>query len=283
MGIPNLMKFVEPACREGTVDEFRGKVVAVDASCLIHKALCTDQQCDIFILRYLKMLRQHDCQVLLVFDGEHWTPKNETRVKRSNLREYNKEKGEKLLKQGHVVQALKYFKRCHVVTPDIVQTIIKAVENKPDVEVIVAPYEADAQLAYLAKKGLAHVVVTEDSDLIAHGCEFVLFKLKLSGRCVIYEKSRLELSIEFSRFRQVCILTGCDYLPGGLKGYGLKKALQLLTSERDVKDILDALPKEIFGEITAEEFYEKFQVAEKSFLEQPILDPITNERKALNL
>ena len=43
------------------------------------------------------------------------------------------------------------------------------------VEFIVAPHEADAQLAYLAKEGLVDVVITEDSDLLAYGCERVLF------------------------------------------------------------------------------------------------------------
>ena len=36
-----------------------------------------------------------------------------------------------------------------------------------------APYEADAQLAYLTKSGLAHAVITEDSDLLAFGCKKV--------------------------------------------------------------------------------------------------------------
>ena len=33
-----------------------------------------------------------------------------------------------------------------------------------------APYEADAQLAYLVKEGIAQLVITEDSDLLAFGC-----------------------------------------------------------------------------------------------------------------
>jgi hypothetical protein len=34
----------------------------------------------------------------------------------------------------------------------------------------VAPYEADAQMAYLARNGAVHAVITEDSDLLAYGC-----------------------------------------------------------------------------------------------------------------
>lgn len=44
-----------------------------------------------------------------------------------------------------------------------------------DVNVIVAPYEADAQLAYLSQNKIVDVVVTQDSDLIVFGCEKVEF------------------------------------------------------------------------------------------------------------
>lgn len=38
------------------------------------------------------------------------------------------------------------------------------------VEFLVAPYEADAQMAYLARRGDVQLVITEDSDLLAYGC-----------------------------------------------------------------------------------------------------------------
>lgn len=46
-----------------------------------------------------------------------------------------------------------------------------------NVEFVVAPYEADAQLAYLSgleeQKGGVVAVITEDSDLMAYGCKAV--------------------------------------------------------------------------------------------------------------
>lgn len=41
------------------------------------------------------------------------------------------------------------------------------------VECIVAPYEADSQLAYLSKEGIVDLVITEDSDLLVFGCRKV--------------------------------------------------------------------------------------------------------------
>lgn len=52
-----------------------------------------------------------------------------------------------------------------------------------NVKFVVAPYEADAQLAYLVKASLADIVITEDSDLLAYGCPEVLFKLDKTGEC----------------------------------------------------------------------------------------------------
>jgi exonuclease-1 len=47
--------------------------------------------------------------------------------------------------------------------------LLQALKRK-GVEFIVAPYEADAQMAYLAINGLVDVVITEDSDLLTYGC-----------------------------------------------------------------------------------------------------------------
>ena len=46
-----------------------------------------------------------------------------------------------------------------------------------NVDFIVAPFEADAQMAYLAVNELVHAVITEDSDLLPYGCPRVRHKL----------------------------------------------------------------------------------------------------------
>ena len=51
-----------------------------------------------------------------------------------------------------------------------------------NIDCIVAPYEADAQLDYLNLSGIAQVILTEDSDLTVFGCHKVIFKLKDTGQ-----------------------------------------------------------------------------------------------------
>ena len=104
--------------------------------------------------------------------------------------------------------------------------------KKIGIEFVVAPYEADAQLAYLCQKGIIAAVITEDSDLLPFGCSRVIFKLDKDGKGTEINQSDFGCIKEMrmwtiDRFRQMCILSGCDYLPSP-PGIGLKKAMKLL-------------------------------------------------------
>ena len=45
------------------------------------------------------------------------------------------------------------------------------------VDYLIAPYESDAQIAYLVKEKYVDFAITEDSDLICYGCNEIVFKL----------------------------------------------------------------------------------------------------------
>ena len=38
-----------------------------------------------------------------------------------------------------------------------------------------APFEADAQIAFMQQNGFADVAISEDSDLLVYGCDQVCF------------------------------------------------------------------------------------------------------------
>ena len=54
------------------------------------------------------------------------------------------------------------------------------------IEYVVAPYEADSQLAYLSKIGKVDYVLTEDSDLLPFGADRVIFKRGTSGNTPLF-------------------------------------------------------------------------------------------------
>ena len=74
------------------------------------------------------------------------------------------------MKQGNTTEAKKHFNKAVDVTPEMAYKLIVKLREK-NIECIVAPYEADAQLTYLCKTNYVSCIITEDSDLITYGCK----------------------------------------------------------------------------------------------------------------
>jgi exonuclease 1 len=70
-----------------------------------------------------------------------------------------------------------------------------------NVSYVVAPYEADAQLAYLERRGLVSAIITEDSDLLVFGCQNVLFKMDGDGKCCEVSRDRVGFAGGIGEFR----------------------------------------------------------------------------------
>ena len=97
---------------------------------------------------------------------------------------------------------------------------------------MVAPYEADAQLAWLYKNEKVDFVISEDSDLLAFGVKRVFFKMDNMGIGQEVNMDRLHEVAQFKGFTDemlliAVILSGCDYL-ASIPGIGLKKSVKLV-------------------------------------------------------
>merc|ERR1711985_199876 len=85
------------------------------------------------------------------------------------------------LADGNASSAAEAFQRAVVIRPVHNKVLLEAVKAHGGVDFVVAPYEADAQLAFLALSGRVHAVISEDSDLLAYGCPRVLYKMGKDG------------------------------------------------------------------------------------------------------
>ncbi|CAB3411738.1 unnamed protein product [Caenorhabditis bovis] len=75
MGISGLLPFVKNACRAGNIIELKGKSVAVDVSCLLHRGLtgCMDKihmgkdttSYVYYVEKYIKELLSYDCHIVM--------------------------------------------------------------------------------------------------------------------------------------------------------------------------------------------------------------------------
>lgn len=60
----------------------------------------------------------------------------------------------------------------HFYASESILTALQALRAE-NVDYVVAPYEADAQLCYLEREGYVDGIITEDSDLLVFGCRNV--------------------------------------------------------------------------------------------------------------
>lgn len=75
----------------------------------------------------------------------------------------------------------------------------------------------------------------------------------------------------FSMFRQMCILSGCDYL-SSVPGLGLKKAYNLIKIYGNASKVISYLRNK--GSNVPDQYEEKFEQAELTFLHQRVWDPV---------
>lgn len=152
----------------------------------------------------IDLLIKHGVTPIMVFDGGRMPMKAEEEDSRRRGRAENRAKAAAHMAAGNVSAALEFYQRCVDVTPAMAKQVIEVLKDR-GVQFYVAPYEADAQMAYLALRGAVHAVITEDSDLLAYGCPRVLFKIDKFGNG---EEIRLEVRKEAAARR--CCRSHCD-------------------------------------------------------------------------
>ncbi|KAG6888721.1 hypothetical protein C0992_007630 [Termitomyces sp. T32_za158] len=293
MGITGLLPALKAIQVTKQLKEFSGKTIAVDAYVWLHRGvhtcateLATGKPTHKYVdyaMRHVRLLRHHGIEPYLVFDGGPLPAKKGTENDRKQRRDEARARGDALAAAGKYGQARESYLKSIDVTPQMAYQLIKAL-RADSVPYIVAPYEADAQLAYLERLGIVDAILTEDSDLLVFGCQNVLFKLdsvantvvSISRKdfgCVCTSSSEISLfGWSDVQFRTMAILSGCDYLPS-IPGIGLKTAYMLLrkhkTAERVVKTI------QLQGKRTVPRKYlNDFNLADKCFQHQRVYCPL---------
>ncbi|KAL4079493.1 PIN domain-like protein [Scleroderma citrinum] len=293
MGISGLLTTLKSIQVTRHLSDFAGQTLAVDAYVWLHRGIytcATELATGKSTVRYvdyamqrIRLLRHHSIQPYVVFDGGPLPAKLETESGRRKRREENLAKAKTLTAEGKKSQAREFYAKCVDVTPQMAYQLIKALRAE-GVQYVVAPYEADAQMAYLERKGLVDGIITEDSDLLVFGCRNVLFKFDCASSTVVNIRRADFGSVTVAdggislagwtdgQFRAMAILSGCDYLPS-IPGIGLKTAWSLLRKHRSVEQVLRTL--RLDGKKSVPKGYlDAFQLAEKVFLYQRVYCPL---------
>mgnify|MGYP000088100889 CR=1 FL=1 len=287
MGISGLLQALRDVMDYVSVEEFRGKTAAIDGYAWLHKGvyacsteLCLGKKTDRYIkyiMDKIDMLLKMGVIPYMVFDGDYLPMKAGKEEERAASRKKNLKRGVEYLKNGNSRAAHNCFVKAVDVTPEMAFEVIKRLRER-NVQYIVAPYEADAQLAWLSQNGHVDVVISEDSDCIPFGCNKVLFKMDKAGNGLLYHAKNLSSceKLDFLHWTNdmvldMCILAGCDYLPS-IRGMGVMKAHDLVAKYKTPERIFKAL--RFTGSMRVPPGYEKkFKEARLTFLHQRIFDP----------
>lgn len=234
--------------------ELAGLRVAIDAYGWLHKSVTTcatdlalgrptTRYVD-YVIGHVSSLVSCGVKVTLVFDGAPLPSKAGTEQERHVKREEARRLGLRLLREGNESAAHAAFSKAVDVSCKMAATVIAAAKAKwgadnEKVKWVVAPYEADAQLAFLARNNHVDVVISEDSDCLAYEVPRTVFKFDVktgSGKAVLLsDVLRMDGrsgGLDFRGFStemllHMCVLSGCDYLPS-VKGVGIKNAYDMV-------------------------------------------------------
>ncbi|KAF2078068.1 hypothetical protein CYY_000619 [Polysphondylium violaceum] len=290
MGIQGLLPALQPITKDIHIRSYANQRVAIDGYAWLHRGAysCSQELClgipttkyITFFMSLIEMLRSNKVTPVVVFDGGPLPNKKGKEDERLHSREEHLKKAKAYLLQGNTSQANSCYQKAVDITPRMAFNLIKEL-RKRKIEYIVAPYEADAQLAYLSITGQVDAIITEDSDLVAYGAPCMIFKMSKDG----YGKEvRIEnissinkggwdfMDFNLTMVRQMCILSGCDYLPS-LPGMGLKTSYKLIKEHRDIQRVLRYLRRE--KGIARDDYEKKFNNADFTFLHQRVWDPVS--------
>ncbi|GAP85028.2 putative exo1 protein [Rosellinia necatrix] len=291
MGIQGLLPLLKSIHRPTELKKFEGETFGVDAYGWLHRGAIscaielaqgkpTRKYVD-FAMNRVRMVKHFGVTPYLVFDGDFLPSKAATEASRSKRREDGRKLGLELLKAGKPSQAHQELQKAIDVTPEMARHLIEALKEA-NIPYVVAPYEADAQLVYLERQGITSGIISEDSDLLVFGAKRLITKLDQYGQCVEVNRRDLNSCREVSfvgwddrLFRQMAILSGCDYLDS-IPSLGLKTAHRLLRKHKTVDRIVRTLQFEGKHRIPAD-YLTLFRQAEQTFLYQWAFCPTSKQ------
>ncbi|KAL8744848.1 MAG: hypothetical protein Q9190_002945 [Brigantiaea leucoxantha] len=291
MGISGLLPLLKSIQKPSNLKKFAGNTVGVDAYGWLHRGavacavdLALEKPTTKFVdfsMHRVRMLIHFGVIPYIVFDGDFLPSKAATEVERSRKREESKRVGLELYRLGKPSQAHLELQKAVDVTPEMAGQLIEELKTA-GVQYVVAPYEADAQLAYLEKKGIIQGILSEDSDLLVFGAKTLLTKLDQYGDCIEINRNDFTACRDISlvgwtdaEFRRMAILSGCDYL-ASINKMGLKTAYRLVRKYRTIEKIVRMLSFDGQYHVPAG-YFEAFKRAELTFLHQRVFCPLAND------
>jgi flap endonuclease-1 len=262
--------------KEIELSELKGKIVAIDAMNTLYQFLTTIRQQDGTPLmdkngeitshlsglfyRNLSLIAE-GIKPIYVFDGKPSELKAEEIERRKKLKEEAREKYEEAKSSENIADMKKYSQQFVKITSKIIQESKEFLEAL-GIPVVESDGEGEAEAAHLVATNNAWASASQDYDSLLYGTPKLIRNLTLSRKrktsAGIYVDTKIEMidmesllsHLQINRDQLIClgILVGTDFNPGGVKGIGQMKALEIVRKNQ--------YPIKIFEYIEHSEKYE---------------------------
>jgi flap endonuclease-1 len=266
MGIDLKELFPKEQC---AFEDFRDRVIVIDAYNVIHQFLSSIRQRDGTPLKdaqgritsHLSGLFYRTANLVAakirpvyVFDGTPHPLKAQTIQQRRKRKEQAEREWKEALEKGDLEKAKSKAQQTSRVTSEIIEQSKQLLESL-GIPYLQAPSEGEAQASYMVKKGDGYAVGSQDFDCLLFGSPVLIRNLTSSAKrklpnkqayttvhpeCIRLEPSLQKLGISQEQLVDIAILLGTDFNEG-VKGYGPKKSLQLLQKKGNLENTLDTI------------------------------------------
>jgi flap endonuclease-1 len=262
--------------KEIQLSDLKGKILAIDAFNIIYQFLTTIRQLDgkplvdknnritshISGLFYRNInLLQQGIKLIYVFDGKPPELKLIEQERRKEIKEQAQEKYKQALEKHDIEEMRKYSQQFVSINQEIIQES-KELLQAMGIPVIQAMGEGEAEASLLVRNNLADMVASQDYDVLLYGAPLLVRNLTLAkkrktstGKYIEVNPELIEFekvlnSLQINKDQLIClgILVGTDYNPGGVKGIGQKRALDIVRQHQ--------YPVKIFEYIEQSDKYE---------------------------
>ncbi len=227
--------------------------------------------------RSLKLM-ENGVKLAYVFDGA--PPKiKAVGEQRKTARQEAAEEWKKALDKGDHAAAKKFAMRSSTITKEIIEGS-KLLLDAMGIPFVQAPSEGEAMCSYMCKQGDVYSVATQDYDSLLFGAPRLTKNLSITGKragdkvlpeLIVLEKLLREMQLTQEQLIAMSIIIGTDYNPGGVPGYGPKKAFERVKEKKTFNKIFEDLiwdfkvqPEEIL------EFFKNPPVCEYQLKWKPI-------------
>lgn len=270
MGIKGLAKLIDTytttaVSYDSSLSDIRGEHIIVDFSGIMYKYLLNTKNYEVVFRGILDKFKKYNIKSYFIFDGRSPIEKKATVDKRkritekarSDLCQYKKHKKNLLLELNSIKDNDSLYNETHEILLNLNNTIqktirkskymkkshinnIKSILHEYGIPFIQCNEEADLICSMLVKNGIIKYCLSDDTDMLAFGCNFVLRNWRNNfEEFDIYDRSKVltDLNLKESEFLDLCILMGSDYLPRTI-GIKMNNIIPIIKKYNNIETIV---------------------------------------------